>query len=661
MYLNETLQTWFCFFHKFLKIKWDFFSGSYYLNKFFIVKVEQIISSNGFFAAEILLYPQKFVSMIRYVDKIIQIRKNFHKKFYNLNRKTLILFDHFFEKFPNIFSNKFSIISSTFVGRLIFVKGTVVKEGSILIKKYKKKLIKNKKNSTEIFQSNYFKLDRFGDNDDFILKSETHCSGIEFQNIKILTGFDQLHLNHGFRLMFINISLIGGMTTLYKIGKNITLWGIIRRKVEVFPRITKNLMVNLSIEAVSIFLKKITQSNVKNLSKKISPFIDFLLFSQDSKLKGNDQLFSKRLFSKFLSKQFSEFFKTAILFSLIGGYSKKSLIKLKRESINICFLQNFFGSQYNLFFQIRKFLKNSLYFLTYNDCKSKYFLCGQKINLFSKKKKNLAQLLRSNAFFFIDFIDLKSKKKWTLINSLFYKKLNLFFYRTNKFKIIKPFSLFAILKLPQFLYNIHLFKNCNISKFKKLFLFFDILICFQDHILNSNCTFIPLFFPLNKLLRKKNSKALNAFLERYDFKSFSNVNITKYLSFLRSFKAPQFSSGAEKILILWYLTENYDSILKNCNICHIEKLVKFSQTSTKLYDRDIILVEDTILAISFLEKLCFKFNILGKTDSLSIKSYTEIEIENHFILSNKNVKLFKNFKPMLGTNLCNGNILFNKI
>jgi len=397
MHINEALQIWFCFFHKFLKAQWKFFYGSSFFKSFLFVKIEQIIATNGIFAAKILQYPQKFVSVIRYVDKIIQNRKNFLKNVYNLKRKTLIIFDHFFIKFPNIFCNKFPNICPMLIGRLIFIQGIVIQEGSILIKKYKKKLIKN---TTGAFQSNYFISERNTENKKSLINLENKYSGIEFQNIKLLTRFNQFRLDDSSRLIFTNVSLIGKMASLCKIGENITLWGIIRRTVEKFSRINKDLRLNVSIEAVSIFFGKKKQSNVKKVSIPIYPLIDFLLFSQDSKIKENDQVFIKKLFSKFLSRQFSEFFKTVILFSLLGGNSKKSLIKLDRDSINIGFLQNFFGSQYNLFFQIRKFLRNSVYILNHANHNDNYLLCGHKIAFSSKKKKKFGSIIKSQSIFF---------------------------------------------------------------------------------------------------------------------------------------------------------------------------------------------------------------------------------------------------------------------
>jgi hypothetical protein len=51
------------------------------------------------------------------------------------------------------------------------------------------------------------------------------------------------------------------------------------------------------------------------------------------------------------------------------------------------------------------------------------------------------------------------------------------------------------------------------------------------------------------------SKKFKNFSDMHDLKSLSIINTSKYLSYVKSFKNPSISIGAEQLMILWYLSE----------------------------------------------------------------------------------------------------------
>ena len=107
MFQGEALQIWFCLFHKFIKTQYKINFNSSKFKKFLVIKIEQIVELNGFFASRILQYPQKFVSIIKYADEKINKGKIFPRNSFFPQMKTFILFDHIFEKFSHIFSQKY--------------------------------------------------------------------------------------------------------------------------------------------------------------------------------------------------------------------------------------------------------------------------------------------------------------------------------------------------------------------------------------------------------------------------------------------------------------------------------------------------------------------------------------------------------------------------
>ena len=83
--------------------------------------------------------------------------------------------------------------------------------------------------------------------------------------------------------------------------------------------------------------------------------------------------------------------------------------------------------------------------------------------------------------------------------------------------------------------------------------------------------------------------------------------------------------------------------------------IKFAQANTKLYNRDIVLVQDTLLSISILEKLFFNSSVL-KNQNLPRKKSCNDEIRGdhqtiHF-------KLIETFRATIKINTCNSNINF---
>ena len=385
MYLSEALQIWFCFFHKFLKTKYKKHSGNMNLKNFIIVKVEHIIIFNGVYAARKLQYPQKFASILRFADNLIHNRKEWNKKILSLDKKTLILFNHFLENFPKTFYKSFSNLEPDLLGRLVFIQGIVVKEGCILIKKYKRAFIKNEK------QNNCAQFNWLVQKDNFnggkvSSKFGSEYSKIETQDIKLITNFSHFYFKRNSDAILVDISLLGRMTTFSKIGRYMSIWGIVKKKSENFSKFRKILTVNLSIEAVSVFFEKKNYFYLKKNRKPIMPFLDFISLIQDTKIKGDEINFLKKLISSFLSKKFSGILKTVILFTFLGDFPKKNLLDLNNGSINIGFVKNCFNSQYNIFKEIRKFFKNSIYILTNFAFDSTIFIEKQKITSSSQKK-----------------------------------------------------------------------------------------------------------------------------------------------------------------------------------------------------------------------------------------------------------------------------------
>lgn len=653
MFIYEALQIWFCFFIKALKKRLNSNKESTEFKNFFIIKIEQLIGMNGFYAARILQYPQKFVSLLRFADKLIHIRKNL----LNLGQKTLILFDNFFEKFPKIFHKKFPNLYPSLTGRLIFIQGTVVDEGSLLIKRYRRKLIKNQKNKNNPCKSNFSCQKKGIFDEDFLTRPENKYSGIEIQNIKMIIRSENFYPDNKFGCNLTDISLIGKMASLGKTGKNITLWGIIRRKADIISKFKTHLYSKLFIEAISIFFEKKELLFKKKLSDSEPPTINFLLFSQDTKIRGGDRIFFKKLISRFLSKHFSEKLKIFILYSFLGGAVKKKFFKLERGSINLCLVQNFFNTHFNLFYQIRKFFKKSLYLITNNDENSDFVLYGHRISFFSKKKI-LQQMLSHPLFFFIDYIQFSCRKKAGLLHSFIYKNLSTIFYKGVKYKVKKPFSIIAIIKPTQTFPYFNSKKIYSVLKLQKLFSFFDIVISIQDYIFIQNNMFIPFLFPIQKTSNKLLESTFKNFLEEIRSRKISILNISKYLRFLKSFRKPIFSFAAEKLLILWYLSDVFKNFYPDISIFFLEKLIKFSQANAKIYNRDIILLQDTMFAISILEKLYLKFYTPANLDLINTDlSYKLVEKTNS-ISCKKKSETTKSLKTTLRINTCNSNLYF---
>jgi DNA replicative helicase MCM subunit Mcm2 (Cdc46/Mcm family) len=648
MFQGEALQIWFCFFHKFFKTQYkrNFISSKF--KKFLVIKIEQIVEINGFFAARILQYPQKFVSIIKYADEKINKGKIFQGKFLFPKTKSLILFDHIFEKFSHIFSPKYLSLCPRLIGKLVFIQGLVVNEGPIMVKKFEKNLIKPHIK----FQDHIKSLM----NEFYHPRSQPENFGIETQEIKIITKFKNFPNQNNLEPILIVVSLVGKMVEVKKNGKKVNLWGIVRKKNEDFLNQKTNLSLNLSIEAVSIFLEKKKNLYEKNLKHKVFPLLDFLLFSYDSKLKGSELNFIKKIFSGFLPKKFTEILKTLILFSLLGGCLEKKFLKLNRNSINICFIQKSLDAQYKLFYQIQKIFKNSAYISACKNSPSDWFLNGKKVSFFLKSKQSLEQNINKSWFFFVDHIDFWNKKDYNFLCSIILKKSLKFFFKNTKLKIRTPFSVLANLSFEQFFSNFEAFKNYPSKEVPKLFSLFDIITSLPVFMIIENNYFVPFFFTLKYTDKKTKIWNLENFWKKNKLRSFSSFNLSRYLLFLKSFKSPIFSSCAEKLLILWYLSDLNEKISPEINIILLEKLIKFSQVSAKIFNRDVILIVDSIFAISIIEKLYFNFEMKNgfKIKEKEITYFFRHKTNQIF----KKYKIFEIFKHINPTSMCNGNLFF---
>ena len=133
-------------------------------------------------------------------------------------------------------------------------------------------------------------------------------------------------------------------------------------------------------------------------------------------------------------------------------------------------------------------------------------------------------------------------------------------------------------------------------------------------------------------------------------------NISKYLCFLKYFKIPIFSLGAEKTLILWYVSDVCEDIYPDKKVLFLEKLIKFAQANAKLYNRDMVLIQDTLFAISILENLYFNSNytIDLRFEQKKFNSDPVYKKSSKFQFEKNN--LFKIFQSNFRINLCNTNI-----
>ncbi len=658
MIQGEVLQIWFCFFHKFFKTKYkrNFIWSKF--KKFLVIKIEQIVELNGFFAARILQYPQKFVSIIKYADEKINKGKVFQRNSFFLQIKTLILFDHIFEKFSHIFSPKFLSLCPRLIGKLVFIQGLVVDEGPVMVKKFERNLIRQQIISTKPKQINFQDHKKSLINEFYPSRPQIENFGIETQEIKIITKFKNFPNQINLEPIIITVSLVGKMVEVKKYGKKVNLWGIVRKKNEDFLNQKYNLSLGLSIEAVSIFLEKKKNSYEKNLKHKVFPLLDFLLFSYDSKIKGNELNFFKKIFPGFLSKKFSEVLKILILFSLLGGCLKKNLLKLNRNSINICFIQKSLDAQYKLFYQIQKIFKNSAYISAYENSSSDWFLDGKKISFFLKSKQSLRQNTNKSWFFFVDPIDFWNKKDYKFLCSVILKKSLKFFFKNTKLKIKTPFSVLAIINFDNFFSNFDEYKNYSSNEVPKLFSLFDIITSLPVFMIIENNHFIPFFFTLKYTDKKTRIWNLENFWKKNKLRYFSSFNLSRYLLFLKSFKNPIFSSCAEKLLILWYLSNLNEKISPEIKIIFLEKLIKFSQASAKIFNRDVILLVDGIFAISIIENLYFNFKNKNNLDANKKERGITFFFRNKKNQIFKKYKIFEIFKYINPTSMCNGNLFF---
>ena len=656
MFIKEVFQIWFCFFHKFLKTRQKNILESLKFKKAIIIKIENILKINGVYAARLLQHPQKFVSILRHADRIIHNRGIYFKKMLDLKQKSLILFDHFFEKFYKIFYHKLPNPHPNLAGRLFFIQGIVVKESPVLVKKFKRIIDQNEKKH-HLFSSKLNEQKKGFLDAQFSTKFESEFSQIEYQNIKLMSKIKNLESKELSELILTNISLLGKMTSISKIGKNISIWGIIRKNPSNISRLNNSINLGLTIDAVSIFLEKKKQSLIKKEYKFPSLFLDFLYFSQDMKIKGNEKFFIKKLFSTFLSKKFSDIFKTLIIFAALGEFQTNNLLELERGTINLCVIHYNSNRQYNLFYQIRKFFKNSIYISTFKNEQSDLFLCQQEILPFFKKKKNFTQLLKNPLYFFIDNIEFSNQKKINLVQALTSKKMPIIVFRGDNIKITRPTSVLAILTESYPSFNLKkIGKNDLALKFKKIKNFFDVFIWSQEHLLTSTNTFLPFFFPLQNKNHRNSFPNVRLFLNNYKSRSFSMSNISRYLCFLKYFKIPIFSLGAEKTLILWYISDVCEDIYPDKKVLFLEKLIKFAQANAKLYNRDMVLIQDTLFAISILEKLYFNSNYIMdlQFESKRCNSHPVYKKSSKFQFEKNN--LFKSFQSSSRINLCNTNI-----
>ena len=148
----------------------------------------------------------------------------------------------------------------------------------------------------------------------------------------------------------------------------------------------------------------------------------------------------------------------------------------------------------------------------------------------------------------------------------------------------------------------------------------------------------------------------NNFLKGVGSRTFSILNISKYIRFLKSFRKPIFSFSAEKVLILWYLSDIFKNFYPDISIFFLEKLIKFSQANAKIYNRDIILLQDTMFAISILEKLYLKFYISTNLDLITTKLCYKLIEKNDLKLYKRVYDISDFLKPTLRTNTCNSNL-----
>ena len=116
-------------------------------------------------------------------------------------------------------------------------------------------------------------------------------------------------------------------------------------------------------------------------------------------------------------------------------------------------------------------------------------------------------------------------------------------------------------------------------------------------------------------------------------KSLTISDFSKYLFFVQSFKNPIFSLGAEKFLVIWYLSDIFKEINSKIRISFLEKLIKFSQANTKLFNRDIVLIQDVLIAIFILKNVDSSFR-----SSICINRKSGLKIKN------RNFKNFKKYK-----------------
>ena len=218
-----------------------------------------------------------------------------------------------------------------------------------------------------------------------------------------------------------------------------------------------------------------------------------------------------------------------------------------------------------------------------------YFYVNKKYCL-SLKKKNFTQLLKNPLYFFIDNIEFSNQKKINLVQALTSKKMPIIVFRGDNIKITRPTSVLAILTESYPSFNLKkIGKNDLALKFKKIKNFFDVFIWSQEHLLTSTNTFLPFFFPLQNKNHRNSFPNVRLFLNNYKSRSFSMSNISRYLCFLKYFKTPIFSLGAEKTLILWYISDVCEDIYPDKKVLFLEKLIKFAQANAKLYNRDMVL------------------------------------------------------------------------
>jgi DNA replicative helicase MCM subunit Mcm2 (Cdc46/Mcm family) len=653
MFQREAVQIWFCFFYRFLKTKSKKNQFCYKLKRYFLIKIEQIVKINGLFAAKILIYPQKLVSIIKYADKKIDRKKIFQRNSIFSQKKVLILFDHIFKKFSPIFSPKCPSLCPNLIGKLVFIQGFVVNEGPVLIKKFERNLKKHQMITSRPAQIDFQDQSKSFINSFCNLEPKAKYSGIETQNIKIMTKFKNSIYQNKFKPTFIIVSLVGKMVEIKKNGKKVNLWGIVQKKNKSILNKKKNQHLSLVVEAVSIFLEKRRNLNGKILKKMAFPLLDFLLLSCDSKIKGNELNFIKKIVSEFLSDNYTEILKTLILFSLLGGCSKKNLLKINRNSINICFFQNCLDAQYEFFYQIQKISRNSAYISIRKNSIPSLFLDGKKISFFLNNKKGLEPITNQPWFFFIDHIEYMNNKDYNFLSSIILKKSLEFFFKNTKLRVKKPFSVLTFVNFTHFFSNFEASQNYHSNEVIKLFSLFDIITYFPTYMSVSNNHIVPFLFSLKYTDKKNKNKNLENFFANKKARSFSRFNLSRYLFFLKSFKSPLFSSGVEKLLVCWYLSDFNGKQYSEIKIIFLEKLIKFSQASAKLFNRDVVLLIDGMFAISIIERLYLKFKIKNNKENESESIIFHKNRVNKILKRYKMFEILKSFHP---TNICNSNL-----